>query len=146
MCRPMAMPCATPAPPVLRTVYGPRRPGKVNGSHSRNRPCQDVRFTKNGLCIIDREARYKVYAHTNTSRLFTCHWWLTRAACHSLASANDEEAHLVARADRAAERRESRHRYRIDHGSGLFQQQRPQQQPGQGPGGPSGRFASKRIC
>ena len=73
-----------------------------NGSHSRNRPCQDVRFTKNGLCIIDRGARYKVYAQTNTSRLFTCHWWLTvtRAACHSLASANDEEAHLVARADR----------------------------------------------
>ena len=81
--------------------------------------------------------------HIQTPISFTCHRWLTCAACVSLASAEDEEAHLVARADRAAGRRESRHRYLIDHGSVLFQHQRAQQQPGQGSGWPSGRCANR---
>ena len=59
--------------------------------------------------------------------------------------AEDEEAHLVARADRTAGRRESRYRYGIDHGSALLQRQRAQQQPGQGPGWPSARFANDCI-
>ena len=92
--------------------------------------------------MIHRGARYKVYEPTNTSQLLTCHRWLTRAACRFVLSAEDEEAHLVARADRAAGRRESRYRYGIDHGSALLQRQRAQQQPGQGPGWPSARFAS----
>ena len=82
---------------------------------------QGVRFSEKTISSVDRGARYKVYEPTNTSQLLTCHRWLTRAACHSLASANDEEAHLVARADRAAGRRESRYRYDIDHGSALLQ-------------------------
>ena len=56
-----------------------------------------------------------------------------------------EEAHLVESADRAAGWRESRHQYGIDHGSALLQRRRSQQQPGQDPGWPSGRFASYRI-
>ena len=95
--------------------------------------------------MIHRGARYKVYEPTNTSQLLTCHRWLTRAACRFVLSAEDEEAHLVARADRAAGRRESRYRYGIDHGSALLQRQRAQQQPGQGPGWPSARFANDCI-
>ena len=38
---------------------------------ARNRPCQDVRFTKNFGCMIDRGARYKVYATIHTSQLST---------------------------------------------------------------------------
>ena len=95
--------------------------------------------------MIHRGARYKVYEPTNTSQLLTCHRWLTRAACRFVLSAEDEEAHLIARADRAAGRRESRYRYGIDHGSALLQRQRAQQQPGQGPGWPSARVANDCI-
>ena len=95
------------------------------------------------ISSVNRVARYKVYAHTNTSRLHTCHRWLTCAPHRSVLSAEDEEAHLIARADRAAGWRESRHQYGIDHGSALLQRQRAQQQPGQGPGWPSGRCANR---
>ena len=38
-----------------------------NGSYGNFRPCQDVRFTKNGPCIIDKGARYKLYATIHIS-------------------------------------------------------------------------------
>ena len=116
-----------------------------NGCDGKNRPSQGVRISEKTISSVDRVAKHKVYAHTNSSQLLTCHRWLTCAACRSLASAEDEEAHLIARADRAAGWRESRHQYGINHGSGLLQRQRAQQQPGQGLGWPSGRFANRRI-
>ena len=42
-----------------------------NGSYGNFRPCLDVRFTKNVGCMIDRGARYKVYATIHTSQLST---------------------------------------------------------------------------
>ena len=126
----------------------PRRVSLVSNSKRycrKKRSFQGVRCSKKSINIVDRGAQYKVYAHTNTSQLLTCHRWLTCAACDSLASVEDEEAHLVACADRAAGWRESRHQHGIDHGSELLQRQRAQQQPGQGPGSPSGRSASCRI-
>ena len=43
----------------------------VNGSSRNFRPCLDVRFTENRPCMIDRGARYKVYATIHTSQLST---------------------------------------------------------------------------
>ena len=60
------LPCSPlVGPPEGRTVYG----GK--GSYGNFRPCLDVRFTKNVGCMIDRGARYKVYATIHTSQLST---------------------------------------------------------------------------
>ena len=53
-------------------TYGHRaRRGTHKGSYGNFRPCLDVRFTKNVGCMIDRGARYKVYATIHTSQLST---------------------------------------------------------------------------
>ena len=90
-------------------------------------------MSKNVWCSIDRGARYKVYEPTNTSQIETCHRRLTRAGSSFLSSVVNEHAHLGARADQAAGRRESQHRCRIDRGEALLQRRLAQEEPGQHP-------------
>jgi hypothetical protein len=108
----------------------------VAGPAVENRPCQDVRLSENVGCSVDRGARYKVYAATQT--LYrdahtppSVHIGDTQFSV----SACEEQALLGARADRVAEWRESPRRYRIDDREAPLQQRVVWEEPGQGPCG-----------
>ena len=109
------------------------------GRGSRNRPCQDVRLSKNSHCMTDRGARYKVYEPINVPQLSTPHRWDPCAGCRFRERRRRRQSLFSARAERHAGWRASRFRYRIDHGTSLLQWRCAQKERGEGPGGPSGR-------
>ena len=115
---------------VDRSQIIPRATG--NGSDGKFRPCLD-RFIKIVCFMLDRGARYKVYAIANTSQVSTPHRRHPVTTCRFLTSAYKEQAHLGARADREARLRESRHRCRIDRTEALVQRRVAQREPGQAP-------------
>ena len=108
-----------------------------NGRDGKNGPCRDVRFTKNLQDIIDRGARYKVYASIHTSQLSNPLRSEARATCCFLASARRAKSLFIERADRHAGRCPSRYQYGIDHGRSLVQRRSVWEEQGQGPGGPT---------
>ena len=76
----------------------------ASGSYRKNRPCQDDRYGKKSISIIDRGARYKVYELIRTSVRRTGTRWLT-CACHHLVWRVSPTVTLSStHADRAAER------------------------------------------
>ena len=94
---------------------------------------------ENGHCIIDRVARHKVCETATSVQLQRPDRWQPYAGSRSLTSATNEQALRGARAARAAVRRKSRRRYRIDDGEALLRRRLAQEEPAQGPGAPCRR-------
>ena len=89
------------------------------GSSRKKRASQDEGFSKNFDCTVDRGARYKVYELVRTSVPLTRARWHTRAGHIFFSRVVAKQALCGARADGAAGRCASSHRYRIDRGTSL---------------------------
>ena len=81
-------------------------------------------MSKNGQCIVERGARYKVYAGTTSSQLLSHHHWHTHADGNFFSTSSSTHHVLGKCARAAAEQRASLFRYAIDHGRSLKERRR----------------------